>query len=190
MARLPLASRATTPAGQEAAFDEITQNGASVPPYGPGSVLTHVPEASRHATALNQYLRNSASLPHKAAELAMLVAAREMDCQHIWNAHAASPRAAGVSFILVNAIRVGKPINYRMASDDEMAVINLGREILRNHQVSRGAYQAALEIFGQQGTIELTLVFGNYTMLAMLINTFDTDLPPNRNEPLLPRITE
>ena len=39
---------------------------------------------------------------------------------------------------------------------DESAVINLGREILRNHQVSRGGYQGALEIFGQQGTIELT----------------------------------
>ena len=92
MARLPLASRETTPAGQEATFDEITQNGATVPPYGPGSVMTHVPEASKHATGLNQYLRNHSSLPLKAAELAMLVAAREMDCQHIWNAHAASAR--------------------------------------------------------------------------------------------------
>ena len=35
MARLPLASRETTPAGQEATFDEITQNGTAVPPYGP-----------------------------------------------------------------------------------------------------------------------------------------------------------
>ena len=89
MARLPAATRDTVPAGQEATFDEITQNGTAVPPYGPGSVMVHVPEASKHATALNQYLRNDASLPMKAAELAMLVAAREMDCQHIWNAHAA-----------------------------------------------------------------------------------------------------
>ena len=189
MARLPLASRATTPAGQEAAFDEITQNGANVPPYGPGSVMTHVPEASRHATALNQYLRNQSSLPHKAAELAMLVAAREMDCQHIWNAHAASAREAGVPDAVVDAIRDGKPLpSFPILAADESAVINLGREILRNHQVSRGGYQSALEAFGQQGTIELTLVLGNYTMLAMVINTFETDLPPNRTEPLLQRI--
>ena len=186
MARLPLASRATTPAGQEAAFDEITQNGANVPAYGPGSVMTHVPEASRHATALNQYLRNQSSLPHKAAELAMLVAAREMDCQHIWNAHAASAREAGVPAGVVDALREGKPLPE--LAPDESAVINLGCEILRNHQVSRGGYQSALEAFGQQGTIELTLVLGNYTMLAMVINTFETDLPPNRTEPLLQRI--
>ena len=187
MARLPLASRGTAPAGQEAAFDEITQNGANVPRYGPGSVMAHVPAASRHATALNQYLRNDASLPHKAAELAMLVAAREMDCQHIWNAHAASARAAGVPDGVVDALREGKALPELAA--DEWAVINLGREILRNHQVSRGGYQSALEVFGQQGTIELTLVLGNYTMLAMVINTFETDLPPERVEPLLPRIT-
>ena len=186
MARLPLAARATTPAGQEAAFDEITQNGASIPPYGPGSVLTHVPEASKHATALNQYLRNRSSLPVKAAELAMLVAAREMDCQHIWNAHAASAREAGVPAAIVDALRDKQPLPE--LAPDESAVINLGREILRNHQVSRGGYQSALEVFGPQGTIELTLVLGNYTMLALVINTFETDLPPGRTEPLLQRI--
>ena len=187
MARLPLASRDTVPAGQEDTFDEITQNGANVPPYGPGSVMTHVPEASKHATGLNQYLRNRSSVPLKAAELAMLVAAREMDCQHIWNAHAGSAREAGVPDAVVDAIRDRKLLPELSA--DESAVINLGREILRNHQVSRGGYQSALEVFGQQGVIELTLILGNYTMLAMLINTFETDLLPERTEPLLQRIS-
>ena len=186
MARLPLASRETSPAGQEATFDEILRGGP-VPQYGPGSVMSHVPEASKHATGLNQYLRNHSSLPLKAAELAMLVAAREMDCQHIWNAHAKSARDAGVPDGVVDAIRDGKDLPALAA--DESAVIHLGREILRNHQVSRGGYQSALEIFGQQGTIELTLVLGNYTMLAMLINTFEADLLPNRTEPLLQKIT-
>ncbi len=186
MARLPLASRATAPAGQETTFDEIMAGGP-VPPYGPGSVLAHVPEAGKHATALNQYLRNHSSLPTKAAELAMLVAAREMDCQHIWNAHAKSARDAGVPDGVVDAIRDGQALPPLAA--DESAVINLGREILRNHQVSRGGYQSALEVFGQQGVIELTLVLGNYTMLAMLINTFETDLLPERAEPLLQKIT-
>jgi hypothetical protein len=52
--------------------------------------------------------------------------------------------------------------------------------------VSRGAFQAALEQFGDRGAVELTLTMGNYTLLALAINTFDTDLPPNRTEPLLP----
>ena len=123
MARLPSASRETTPAGQEATFDEILQGGA-VPQHGPNSVMVHVPEASKHATGLNQYLRNHSSLPLKAAELAMLVAAREMDCQHIWNAHAGSARGAGVPDAVVDAIRDGK--NLPALAADESAVINLG----------------------------------------------------------------
>ena len=52
--------------------------------------------------------------------------------------------------------------------------------------MSRGAFQAALEQFGRQGVVELALVMGNYSLLALLINSFDTDLPPDRTEPLLP----
>ena len=53
--------------------------------------------------ALNKYLRTESSLPKKIQELAMLVTARENDCQYIWNAHAASARAAGVSDATVDA---------------------------------------------------------------------------------------
>ena len=51
--------------------------------------------AQQHVNALNKYLRTESSLPKKIQELAMLVTARENDCQYIWNAHAASARAAG-----------------------------------------------------------------------------------------------
>jgi 4-carboxymuconolactone decarboxylase len=61
-----------------------------------------------------------------------------------------------------------------------------GREFFRTHRVSRGAFQAALEQFGRQGVVELALVMGNYSQLALLINSFDTDLPQDRTEPLLP----
>ena len=69
---------------------------------------------------------------------------------------------------------------------DEAAVVHYGREFFRTRRVSRGAFQAALEQFGRQGVVELALVMGNYSLLALLINSFDTDLPPDRTEPLLP----
>ena len=183
MARLPAATRETVPDNQQAAFDEIIQSGG-VPSYGPGSILIHVPEASRRATALNQYLRNDSSLPLKILELAMLITAREMDCQHIRNSHAASGRAAGVSDTAVDGLRDEEDI--RDLPYDEQIVVNYGQELFRRHQTSRGAFQAILEQFGKQGAVELTLVFGNYAMVALSINAFDSDLPPNRTEALLP----
>jgi 4-carboxymuconolactone decarboxylase len=172
------------PEAQRALFDEIVQEAGSVPRHGPGSVLIHVPQAHRWAGGLNHYLRDDSSLPKKIQELAMLVTARELDCQHIWNAHAASARQAGVSDALVDALRERTALPALAA--DESAVVQFGREFFRTHRVSRGAFQAGLEQFGRQGLVELALVLGNYSLLALLINSFDTDLPPDRTEPLLP----
>jgi hypothetical protein len=57
--------------------------------------MIHVPEAHRQAIGLNDYLRNQPSLSKKVQELAMLVTARALDCQHIWNAYAASGQCLG-----------------------------------------------------------------------------------------------
>ena len=146
--------------------------------------MIHVPKAHLWASGLNRYLREESSLPKKIQELAMLVTARELDCQHIWNAHAASARKAGVRNEIVDALRDRKELP-ALAADDA-AVIHYGREFFRTRRVSRGAFQSALEQFGRQGVVELGLVMGNYSLLALLINSFDTDLPPDRTEPLLP----
>jgi hypothetical protein len=64
-------------------------------------------------------------------------------------------------------------------------VVNYGQEFFHTHHVSRGAFQAALEQFGIQGLVELTMLMGYYGMLAFNVNAFDTDLLPERAEPLL-----
>ena len=184
MARLPLATRESIPENQRATFDDLVQGYGSVPRFGPGSVLIHVPKVHQIMNALNKHLRNESSLPKKLQELAMLVTAREMDCQYIWNAHAASARQNGVSDAIVDGLREHKELP-RLATD-ELAVVRYGQEYFRTHRVSRGTFQTALEQLGTQGVIELGLVFGNYNALALLVNSFDVDLPPDRKEPLLP----
>lgn len=184
MARLPTATRESVPEAQRDIFDAMLQELGTVPLYGPGSVMIHVPKAHQWATGLNQYLRNESSLPKKIQELAMLVTARELNCQHIWNAHAASARQAGVLDAIVDGLRDRKELTNLPL--DEAAVVAYGQEFFRTYRVSRGAFQTALERFGRQGVVELALIFGNYSMLAVLINSFDTDLPPERTEPILP----
>lgn len=184
MARLSMATRNSIPDDQHTAFDEIVGASGEVPRTGPGSVLIHVPELSKRITALNQYLRNESSLEKKYQELAMLVAARANDCQHIWNAHAASAVEAGVERATVDALR--ESLDLTDLPPDEGVVINFGREYFQTNHVSRGSYQAALEQFGVAQLVELTMVLGSYAMLAFAVNVFDTDLPSSRTEPLLP----
>jgi 4-carboxymuconolactone decarboxylase len=184
VARLPAASRESVPENQRAAFEELVKAHGSVPKYGPGSVMIHVPKAAQLLTAVNRHLRNESSLPKKLQELAMLVTARELDCQYIWNAHAASARESGVSHATVDALRERKEVP--KLADDENAVVRFGQEFFRTRRVSRGTFQVALEQLGPQGAVELGLVMGNYSLLALLVNSFDVDLPPDRKEPLMP----
>jgi 4-carboxymuconolactone decarboxylase len=146
--------------------------------------MINVPQVHQMMNAVNQYLRNASVLPKKLQELAMLVTAREQDCQYIWNAHAASARASGVADATVDALREGKELPKLAA--DESAVVRFGQEYFRTHRVSRGTFQAVLEQLGTQGAVELGLIMGNYNLLALLVNSFDVDLPPDRKEALMP----
>ena len=184
MARLPAATRESVPENMRSAFDELVKSYEGVPRYGPRSVMIHVPKVHQLMNAVNGYLRNESSLPKKIQELAMLVTARELDCQYVWNAHAASGRASGLSDALVDALRDRKELP--KLSDAEAAVVRYAQEFFRTHRVSRGTFQLALEQLGTRGVVELGLVFGNYGTIAVLVNSCDVDLPPDRKEAVLP----
>jgi len=162
----------------------MVQRLGAVPRYGPGSVLIHVPQAHRWATGLNNYLRDESSLPKRVQELAMLVTARELDCQHIWNAHAGAARAAGVRDEIVDALRDKKELTG--LAPDEAAVVNYGREFFRTHRVSQATFDAALAQFDVRGLVELTNLMGYYALLAFNVNAFGVGLPQESTEPPLP----
>ena len=54
-----------------------------------------------------------------------------------------------------------------------------------NRQVSPELFAKMVSLFGARGTIEITMVMGDYAMTAMVLNAVDQQLPPDR-EPLLP----
>ena len=64
----------------------------------------------------------------------MLVAARENDCQFIWNAHAPAGRRAGLRDELIDALRDQKELP--SPAPDEASLVNCGREFFRTHRVT------------------------------------------------------
>src|ERR671915_162597 len=105
MARVPQATKESTPQNLHEAFDAMVLSRGGVPRTGPASVMINSPEACRRAFQLSEYLRRESTLAPHVQELAMLVTARELDCQYVWNAHAASGKKAGLSAELVDALR-------------------------------------------------------------------------------------
>lgn len=184
MARTPTLTRDRVPEQLRGAFDHETANSGGVVAAGPGSVMINSPEMRGRANHLVNYLRDESGLPGKLQQLAMLVTARAMDCQFIWNAHAARGRQEGLSDALVDALRDKKPLPSLAA--DEAALINYATEFYTTHKVSQGTFQAALDQFGAQRLTELTTLMGYYALLAFNANAFEIDLPQERTEPVLP----
>ena len=184
MARVPPATRDSVPENQRTAYDEIIAERGGPVERGPVSVLINSPEMAKQASHLSAYLRRESTLPAKVQELAMLVTARENDCQYIWNAHAASGRRAGLSDALVDALRDKRELPD--LAPDEAAVMSYGREFFRTKRVSDATFQAALQQFGTQGLTELTTLMGYYALLAFNANAFAIDLPAERTEAVLP----
>ena len=105
MARMPAPTRESVPEQYRSVFDDVVQSRGGPPTSGPGSVTLNSPEVAKRCNDLSEYLRGGSGLPGKVQELAMLTVARELDCQYIWNAHAASGRREGLSDALVDAMR-------------------------------------------------------------------------------------
>ncbi len=184
MARIPAANGGSVPQDQKATFDEFVQERGGVPASGPVSIMINVPEVAKRGAHLSEYLRGGSTLPSMIQELAMLTTARELDCQFIWNAHAAGGRNAGLKDATVENLREKKEL--AGLSPDETAVVNYGREFFRAHRVAQATFDAALAQFGVRGLTELTNLMGYYALLAFNINAFEVELPAERTEPVLP----
>lgn len=184
MARTPAVTRESISDDQRTSFDEYVAMRGEVPTVGPASVLLNAPEVTKRALELARHLREETSLSPKIRELAMLLTAREKDCQFIWNAHAPGGRKAGLKDELVDNLRDKKELP-EMAPD-EAAVIGYGREVFRSNRVSQATFDAALAQFGARGLTELTSFFGCYSLLAFNVNAFEVGLPENLTEKPLP----
>ena len=184
MARVPVPTRESVPEQYRSVFDEVVESRGGPPSTGPGTVTLNSPEAAKRCNQLSEYLRQGSGLPAKLQELAMLTVARELDCQYIWNAHAAAGRREGLSDALVDAMRDKRDLPTLAA--DEAAVVNYGREFFRTHKVSAAALHAAQQQFGVHGLTNLTNLMGYYALLAFNANAFQIDLPAERTEAILP----
>jgi len=190
VARTPAATIDSVPQDQKATFEEVLQMRGGSTGRGPFSPMLNVPEMAKRALHLWHYLRgdgtneSSLSLSQKTQELAMIVTAREMDCQFIWNAHSASGRRSGLPDSLVDNLRDKKELTGM--APDEAAVVHYGQELFRTHRVSQATFDAALAQFGVRGLAELTNLMGFYATLAFNANAFGMDLPEERTEPVLP----
>jgi 4-carboxymuconolactone decarboxylase len=148
---------------------------------GPFLVWLHSPELCDRVESLGAYVRFDCSLSEKLREFSILITARFWDAQHSWNAHVDKAIAAGMDAEALQAIAEHRvPI---FSAKDEQVFYQFCMEVLEGHFVSDSTFASALDMFGSNGVVDIIGCLGNFSMLAMCLNTFQVDLDPTKKPP-------
>jgi 4-carboxymuconolactone decarboxylase len=148
---------------------------------GPFLVWLQSPELCDRVEALGAFVRYDCSLSEKLREFSILITARFWDAQHSWNAHIDKAVAAGMSIDTLSAIASHQAPQFK--ADDERIFYKFCMEVLEQHFVSDETFAEAQKQFGNQGVVDIIGCLGNFSMLAMCLNTFQIDLDPSRSPP-------
>ena len=150
---------------------------------GPWAVILRSPDMINRARGLSDYLRFNSSLPPRLSEFVILITAREWTQQYEWNAHHSLAMKGGLKPEIAKAIAEGR--RPEGMADDEAALYDFCMELHRNRSVSDATYARALAKFGEQGIVDTIGLSGWYTLVAMVLNTARTPLPPEVTSPPL-----
>jgi hypothetical protein len=184
LTRLPQLTRADLDDEGKAVYDKIVGDGA-VPTTGPVSVSLYSPRIAQPWSDLNGFLRYNGDLSERHTEVAILVAAWEIEQQYEYSAHEPAALRFGAPQAVIDTIKFDKaPTGL---SPEETIIIRLGRQLMREHKVDSDIYAEAVRLFGRKGLVELVTVMGDYVMVGMVLTTIDQRLPPNRPALMPPR---
>jgi hypothetical protein len=185
LSRFPIVQRSEMKTDADrAAYDYVVGTAPRTTPLlGPGGLSLHSPGSAEPIERLNRYLRSESVIGRRLFELCALIGAWEIEQQYEWSGHEAAALQFGVSQKAVDTIKFNRPIDG--LPEDETVVIQMGRQILRQHRLDAELYAHAVKLFGRQGTLELSITMGDYVLAGIMLITADHQLPPNR-PPLLP----
>jgi hypothetical protein len=182
--RLPLILRSSLDAEGRRIFEAINGSDGDTPRLGPPASTLHSLAAAEPYDRLNQLLRSQNVIGPQFFEISTLVPAREFNQQYEWTAHERGARRVGVAQAVIDVIKHDRPTSG--LPEKEATAIEFGRAMLRgDRQVPPQLFAKMVSLFGERGTIEITMVMGDYAMTAMLLNAVNQQLPPDW-EPLLP----
>jgi 4-carboxymuconolactone decarboxylase len=182
--RLPLPNRDDLDEAGKQAYDRGITPGATIAGLqGPAGVQLYSPRTAPHLTAINRYLRYESGLSPRVREIAILTTARELDSQFEWVAHEPEALKEGVEQGVIDVIKHRRSTAALDRAD--ATVIELGRQIWRDHKVSSALFARAKVLFGPHKLVDLVLLMGNYAGTAALLAAVDMQLHKGK-EPLLP----
>jgi 4-carboxymuconolactone decarboxylase len=151
---------------------------------GPFNALLRSPELCDLVQRVGAYVRFSTSIPAPLNELAICMAGRKWSAQYEFYAHRRLGIDAGLAPAILDAVADGRRPD--SMSTDEAVVYNFATELLSTGGVSDANYQPLIDRFGERGAMDLVGAIGYYSLVSMVLNVAQVQLPPGVTPPLKP----
>jgi len=149
---------------------------------GPSAVLLHVPEFAERFEDLRDALIKGERLPEPALHLAALLVARFWSSQYTWWKRAEMCRVAGIPDHVIDAVRERR--RPAIADPTLEVVYDYVAELLDTRRVEEETDARAQRLLGEEAVIQLVLIVGLYSMLGLVSDAFEPELPPGVPPPL------
>jgi 4-carboxymuconolactone decarboxylase len=182
--RLAVPNREDLDEAGKKAYDRAVTPGATIAGLqGPAGIHLFSPQIALHHNAINRYLRFEAGFSPRVREIAILTTAREMDSQFEWVAHEPEALKEGVPQNVIDTIKHRR--STAGLDDTDAVVIELGRQVWRDHKVTSETFAKVKAIFGPNKLVELVMLMGNYAGTAALLTAVDMQLHAGK-KPMMP----
>jgi 4-carboxymuconolactone decarboxylase len=169
----PIPAEKMTPEQKQAAADHTKARGQLT---GPWQVLLRSPELMGRVRGLSDYVRWNGALSPRQSEFVILITAREWSQPYEWNAHQPLAVKGGLNPEIAKAIAEGRR-PHGMAEDEEI-LYDFATELLQNRSVSDATYARMTAKFGEKAILDTIGLMGHYSLIAMVLNTARTPVPP------------
>jgi 4-carboxymuconolactone decarboxylase len=171
--RLDVIEQAAMTAAQRELYDRIA--GARGAVRGPFNLWLYSPELCDKVEALGKFVRFDSSIPPQLRDLTILVTARHWDSSYMWHSYSKRAAEGGIADEIISAIAERR--TPRFTRKEDQAVYDYATELLHKHHVAQATFDATVAAIGKVTIVELTALIGNYSMVAMVLNAFDVDMP-------------
>jgi 4-carboxymuconolactone decarboxylase len=180
MTRLPLQTRDALDDDGRAVWDSITASRGSIVTdegtlMGPFNAWVTAPGIGGRLAALGAALRFESSVERRLLEVAIITVGARWHAEFEWWAHSRMALHFGVTQEAVDAIARGETPSL---PDDERIVHAVATQLVADGHVDPATYEAARQLLGDRGTVEIVTLCGYYTLVCFTLNAFDVPLPP------------
>ena len=191
LARLPQVQREDLGEVGRNAFDTFVRPGTGYETglRGPVGMWMHSPVLAEAVFDVRQRVRYGTSKDQRLTELIILATAREINNQYEWSAHEPLGQTAGLEQDIIDLVKYRKDLNtlpeINGFGELEKILVQFTRELISEEKVTRQTFNKAIEIFGNEGLVDIVGLIGYYNFVAMTLKACDVQRPVG-SELLLP----